>query len=160
MNNFDNIDSQGRNKLASDFDFFFNVASLGLKGINYASFMTQSTHGVAIRPYMGDVTFDESFSDKLFRDVSRYNKIATKYHKLTSLQRRQIDAWFNHEYLKFYPNEIRIAFGIKLCGLSLFTKLAKTPEDLIHLTKNKTCVKLIEEEIQVIKLNLEQAWKC
>ena len=131
---------------------FFFTASLGLQAVNYETF--SKTSYVPVQPYFGQATFSDAGFRAQFKNVRRFQRIANKYYALPLQQRRQLAALCDPQYR--YPPELRSSF--KKPGLSLFTKLAKTPEELIKLTKNAAQVKIIQKEIDDLYQTLTNLW--
>jgi hypothetical protein len=144
--------------LSAEMDFFFNIFSC-IQGINYQGYRKEGD--VDLRPFMGSVTFNDSYTDKQFKDIKKYNRIAKKYHNLTRQQQRQCAALFDSQYQGKFPPELYLAFHKKVAPLALFSTQISTVKDLIrvHTNKNKVLRSDIQVEITKMFKQLEEAWK-
>src|ERR1019366_3084546 len=79
----------------SELKFYFNN-NMFIKSNMFSSLLGASY--TPIRMFQGIATYDESFSDKDLKQIRYYNKIAHKFAKLTSEQRKQCVALFDHEW--------------------------------------------------------------
>lgn len=139
--------------MKSDMEFYFNN-NIGMKS-NLFSTLLGSSH-ISFHQFQGQATFNENYSDNDFKQIRKYGKIANKYHQLSILHRRMLDALFNFEYV--FPGEIRLAWG-KRSGLALFTSQTNDIKELIKFSKNKLRVSQIQEEIDLMYQLLEDQWK-
>lgn len=139
-----------------DLDFYFNIATLGLKSGFFDSLNIDRTRTIPIHPYFGVMaTYDEPVFNQ--REVIKYRKVHQKFHALNTQQRRQLSALFDAQYR--YPPEILAMFG-KKSGLSLFSSQVKTLQELIQVftKRDKTKQKAIQAEVDKMYQELKEAW--
>lgn len=144
--------------LERDMDYLFNIAMLGLSS-NWSATTSSSGGILPVRKYLGYVTYDEAITDKDFKDIRKYNRIARKYYALPKQSQRMLAALFDQTYQ--YPPQV-VAMYNEYTGLSLFSNQVKTIDDLIKIftTKNKILEKSIKSEIKTIYRKLEEQYDC
>lgn len=155
--------------MKSDLLFYFNN-DLFLSS-NFFSTMMGSTY-VSLKPYMGQSTYNEPITDKEFKRIRKYSRIATKFSKLSSLHRRMLSSIFDQQYQ--YPPEFRENISkyrnYDISGLLCFLSDGALPpnmdvdgEMLLHRLKGKLRKKanspIFQNRIEKLYNELEAEWK-
>lgn len=141
--------------MAQDLMFYFNNNLFARS--NFFDGMQGSSY-IKLSKIMGQATFNDSYTDAELRKVKKYSKIAIKYNKLPSIQRRQLAAIFDYEYQYRYPPEFRLLL-LKKAGTAFWITDAKTTDELIKIFKAKSNHPSLEIKATTLYSELELSWK-
>jgi len=153
------IMQKSKHIMSKQLDFFFNVATLGLKSGWYA--MINANSYTPIHKYFEHyATFDDSAFTSFFTECSKYRKIAKKFYSLPLSVRRQLAALYDQQYQLRYPPEIRKELK-ELTGLAMFTNHCKSLQELtsVYLRKDTLIMSQIKSEAYDNFTKLQQLWR-